>query len=189
MELHHRSKESNLINDFGFSPIVTYDYIGRTTRVLQKTSQNGSERTVNYDGIRRPTQLQTAIGPSIIVGFEHDYDAEDNKLNERKLHDSSNSELYAYDSAYRLIDFERGTLNASGTEIITPTTTTDALQNRNWTLDGVGNWQQNDLLQEGTILQTETRQHTNLNEIFSVGGVRLNGRRRLTCYIIDIYNT
>ncbi len=95
-------------------------------------------------------------------------------MNERKLHDSDNSELYTYDSAYRLTNFDRGTLNAGGTTITTPTSTTDALQNRNWTLDGVGNWQQNDVLQEGAILQTETRQHTNFNEIATDAGTSLD---------------
>ncbi len=90
-------------------------------------------------------------------------------MNECKLHDPVNSELYAYDSAYRLIDFRRGTLNAGSTAITTPTATTNTLQTRDWKFDGVGNWKQDMVLREGAISQTESRQHTNFNEIASEG--------------------
>ncbi len=59
----------NQLNDSVLVPIITYDYIGRTTRVLQLTFQNGSIRTVDYDGIRRLTRLQTVIGLSIWFGM------------------------------------------------------------------------------------------------------------------------
>ena len=158
----------NQINDTGHSAIVAYDYIGRTPRVLQKTYQNGTLTTMQYDGIRRPTELLTAHSLQPIIGFDHSYDREDNKLNERKLHDPANSELYMYDSAYRLTTFDRGTLDANGTAISTPTTTAGALQLRDWTLDGVGNWSR---LESGIggVFQTATRQHTNFNEINNVG--------------------
>ncbi len=132
---------------------------------------------MNYDGIRRPIQLQTVNGPSNIVGFEHSYDPENNKVNERKLHDPTNSELYQYDSAYRLTNFERGTLNAGGTTVTAQTSTTDALQDKDWTLDGVDNWQSVVGLSAGAEgnFQTANRLHTNFNEIFSVGGNSLPG--------------
>ena len=155
----------NQINDANHSSIVAYDYIGRTPRVLQKSYQNGILKTMEYDGIRRPTQLLTAFSQQPIIGFEHDYDKEDNKLNERKLHDSINSELYVYDSAYRLTTFDRGTLNTGSTAIATPTTTTGALQLRDWTLDGVGNWSTNNSQNVGADLLVANRQNTNFNEI------------------------
>ena len=162
----------NQINDTNHPSIVAYDYIGRTPRILQKPYQNGTLKTMQYDGIRRPTQLLTAFSQQPIIGFEHDYDKEDNKLNERKLHDSINSELYAYDSAYRLTTFDRGTLNTGGTAITTPTITAGVLQLRDWTLDGVGNWQTNDSQNVGGALLAATRTHTNFNEIAeeNVGG-------------------
>ena len=64
---------------------------------------------------------------SLIVGFTYTYDRMGNKLTEGKLHDPANSETYTYDSAYRLITFNR----APGG--IAPSQST-------WTLDGVGNW-------------------------------------------------
>ena len=44
---------------------------------------------------------------SLIVGFTYTYDRMGNKLTEGKLHDPANSETYTYDSAYRLITFQR----------------------------------------------------------------------------------
>ena len=162
----------NQINDTGHSAIVSYDYIGRTPRILQKSHQNNTLQSVVYDAIRRPTRLITedsAMG--MIVGFDHGYDAEDNKVYERKLHNTGNSELYAYDSAYRLTMFDRGTLNAGGTAITTHTTLTGALQIRDWTLDGVGNWSTFDSQRDGEgVLETATRTHTNFNEIAGVSG-------------------
>ena len=162
----------NQTNDANHSSIVAYDYIGRTPRVLQKSYQNGILKTMEYDGIRRPTQLLTAFSQQPIIGFEHDYDKEDNKLNERKLHDPSNSELYAYDSAYRLTTFDRGTLGVNNTTIATPTATAGVLQLRDWTLDGVGNWSTSSSQNVGANLLVANRQHTNFNEIAeeNVGG-------------------
>jgi hypothetical protein len=49
------------------------------------------------------------------------------------LHAAS-SELYAYDGLHRLIDMQRGTLNAQKDAV-----TSLAFQ-QNWSLDGLGNW-------------------------------------------------
>ena len=66
-----------------------------------------------------------------------------NKLIEEKLHDGNNSEVYDYDSVYRLTQFDRGAMNAGKTGVLTPTTTLNALQAQLWTLDGIGNWNTN----------------------------------------------
>ena len=64
---------------------------------------------------------------SMIVGFTYTYDRMGNKLTQGEPYDPANSETYTYDSAYRLLTFNRA---AGG---LTP------LQS-SWTLDGVGNW-------------------------------------------------
>ena len=61
-------------------------------------------------------------------------------------------------------------MNAGGTAITTPTTLAGALQLRDWTLDGVGNWASNDAQSVGGSLLTANRQHTNFNEIADVSG-------------------
>src|SRR5260221_35857 len=77
-----------------------------------------------------------------------------NKLVERKLHNETESELYHYDSRYRLTRFERGTVNASNTTI--SVASTNQPLHSNWILDGVGNWRNVDY---------ESRKHNSFNEI------------------------
>jgi RHS repeat-associated protein len=147
----------NTITDQGAAlPIVDYDYVG-TSRVLQRRYPlNGTRMTYlddagtadsGYDGLRRPVELRHLRNDnSLIVGFTHSYDRMNNKLTEGKLHDDANSEVYSYDSAYRLTSFDRPNAGA-----IEP-------QQSDWTLDGVGSWQQVD---------GETREHSSFNEIVS----------------------
>jgi RHS repeat-associated protein len=98
-----------------------------------------------YDGLRRPVQLRHLRGDnSLIVGFTHTYDRLNNKLNEGKLHDLANSEVYGYDAAYRLTNFDR------------PDPSAQQPLYREWALDGAGNWQQVD---------AEARQHSSFNEL------------------------
>jgi RHS repeat-associated protein len=142
------------VSDQGASqPIAIYDYMG-VGRVLERLyPQNGTRETyldntgtvdVGYDGMRRPVEDRTlGAGNALVIGFTYTYDRMGNKLTEGKLHDPNNSETYTYDSAYRLITFNRA---AGG---ITPAQTT-------WTLDGVGNW---------VSVNSETRQYSSTNEL------------------------
>ena len=132
-----------------------YDYIG-VDRVLERLyPQNGTRETfldntgtvdIGYDGVQRPIEDRTLRSDnSLVVGFTYTYDRMGNALTEGKLHDPANSETYTYDSAYRLLTFNR----APGG--ITPSQTT-------WKLDGVGNWDQ---------VSSETRQYSSTNELVS----------------------
>jgi len=156
------------INDIGVATtIARYDYIG-PERVLERRLQNGTRLTyldnsgttdTGYDPIKRPIELRhLGTDNSLIIGFTHAYDREDNKLNERKLHDFRNSELYRYDSIYRIDDFKRGQLNAGADAIVGPPQTTQA-----WSLDGLDNWRVNTI--DGVI---ENRTANAMNEYVSV---------------------
>jgi RHS repeat-associated protein len=70
-----------------------------------------------------------------------------------------NSELYTYDSVYRITDFARGQLNGTNTAIPLPSSTQD------WTLDGLGNWRVN--LINGL---TQTRSVSSTNQYKSIVG-------------------
>lgn len=152
--------------------LVTYTYIGRS-RILARRYANGTRLTylddtgaadTGYDGLRRPVSLRhLGADNSLIVGFSHIYDRANNKQIEEKLHDPANSELYAYDSADRLLEFQRGQLNPGRDAIVTPTA--DQLQRQQWQLDGVGNWSQNITTAGGTT-ETENRDHTSFNELY-----------------------
>ena len=61
-------------------------------------------------------------------------------------------------------------MNAGGSAITTPTTLAGALQLRDWTLDGVGNWAKNNTQSVGGSLLTANRTHTNFNEITNETG-------------------
>jgi RHS repeat-associated protein len=92
-----------------------------------------------------------------------------NKLLEEKAHDTDNSEVYDYDSAYRVTKFNRGTLSSDKTSISTGTDTPNQLQSQTWDLDGVNNWNSTDHTTGGTT-NTESRDHTDYNEIEQVSG-------------------
>ena len=132
--------------------------------------RKGAERPpCNLDASGFVTSYVTTTS---VVGFQHAYDAADNKLSEARMHDTGNSEAYDYDSAYRLNEFDRGTLNSSLTEVTTPTTTRGLMQAQDWTLDGPGNWPTNVTTTGGTPT-TENRTHNNLNQITAVGPTAL----------------
>jgi RHS repeat-associated protein len=148
----------------GNGPIADYVYIG-VGRVLQRAYPiNGTRMTflndagtadVGYDGLRRPVQLRHLRGNnSLVVGFGHTYDRMNNKRIEGKQHAPGDSELYRYDSAYRLVQFERGSLNGNNDAIVV--SSANVPLHGQWRLDGLGNWQQVD---------AETRQHSSFNEI------------------------
>ena len=163
----HLNRLNTVADDGAAQPIADYDYIGGW-RVLQRRYpinntrltflDNAGTADVGYDGLRRPAQLRHLRGPKkLIAGFTHTYDRMDNKLTEKKLHDPRDSELYGYDSAYRLIHFDRGRLNRTNDGILRPSRNVPL--HSDWTLDGVGNWTQVD----GET--HEVRQHSSFNEL------------------------
>ncbi len=141
--------------------IATYSYIGKS-RIAQRSYANGVRLTyvdnagsadVGYDSVRRPTQLRhLRADNSLVVGFAQSFDRMDDRLSESKLHNTANDETYQYDSAYRLLRFNR------------PNTGARAPLQSNWTLDGAGNWKQVD---------GEARQHSSFNEIVARGGTTI----------------
>ncbi len=175
----------NTIGDLGalggLQPIAQYNYIGKW-RVAERTYPiNGARMTflddtgksdAGYDGLRRTTQLRhLKDGNTQIAGFTHNYDRMSNKLTEEKLHDTANSELYGYDSVYRVIDFQRGQLNAGKSEMSSHTTIPGFIQRQQWALDGVGNWASNTITRAGATPTNEERQTTSFNEYSLIGGV------------------
>src|SRR5262249_5664453 len=147
--------------------LAQYTYIG-PERVLQRQYQNGTRLTyldntgnvdIGYDPLRRTVQRRNLHSDNtLVVGFVHTYDRENNKDVEAKLQSTNNSYLYTYDWTYRLTDFARGQLNATNTGIVgAPSRTQD------WTLDGVGNWRINTI--NGIA---ETRSVSNTNEYLQI---------------------
>lgn len=120
----------------------TYDDPGN--RVLTKNHANGTHSEYAYNDNDWVTGLRH-IGPDgrTFAGFAHEYDAVGNRLNAINLQNVlpyddtkpvTQSEMYGYDSVYRLVDFKRGM--SLGGDIPWPT------RDRTWQLDGVHNWTQ-----------------------------------------------
>jgi hypothetical protein len=95
-----------------------------------------------------------------VLEFGYGYDRANNKLWAEKQHNVNNSELYAYRGDYQLNNFGRGNLNAAHTQVVTPTTTSNALQSQTWNPDGPGNWSSTLHQSQGTAPATETRTPT-----------------------------
>jgi len=155
----------------------------RTASANQPGMPAGEVR--GYDGVGRviahrwlPATLSSSgyvtgyTSTTPAVGFRHAYDAANGKLSEAKLHDVGNSEAYRYDSAHRLLEADRGTLNAALTAVATPTATAGVNQAQRWTLDGPGNWPSVASTIGGTAT-TQSRTHNALNQITALGGTPL----------------
>ena len=135
--------------------IAAYDYIGG--RMIERTHANATRLTTlddtgttnpGYDQLGRLVKMRHLHATTLIAGFGYGYNRESVKTYREDLRYPQLSELYHYDSLYRIIDFQRGTLNA-GKDAITGTPTT----NQTWQLDGVGNW-------ANTVVDGETKTQT-----------------------------
>ena len=153
----------NGIVDNYTTTIASYLYKGRyldhrdlNYGVLRESFTNTSDLD-GYDSFGRPARVQhlQMSGPTNVVKLNYGYDYASNPLYIEDNVTSSMSELYAYDSAHRLIDMKRGTLNAQKTGISGTPSFTQA-----WTLDKLGNWK--NLNENGTA---DLRQHNEVNEI------------------------
>jgi RHS repeat-associated protein len=170
---YDRLDRPKTISDHGApQPIADYNYIG-PSRVAQRSYpinntrmtylDNAGKADVGYDGLRRPAQLRhLRADASLVIGFTHIYDRMDNKRTEEKLHAPGNSELYGYDSAYRLVRFDRGTLSATKDAVTVPSRNKPV--HSRWVMDGPGNWKQVD---------AEARQHSSFNAIISRDGANV----------------
>jgi len=135
-------------------PITSYTYDG-ANRIVTRTYRNGPVATYTYNANNWVTSLEHTLGVNRIAGFGYNYDAEGNKLYEQKRNATTDSEAYAYDSVYRLTNFNVGTL--SGNVVPAPT------EQKAWLLDPVGNW--------GVLVSNgvpEIRTHGPANELTSI---------------------
>jgi YD repeat-containing protein len=140
-------------------PIVQYSYdLGN--RVTSRGYRNGTMTAYGYNVDNWILSLDNFLGASRIAGFGYDYDNEANKKFEQKPHDPGHSEAYQYDSIYRLIDYQVGTL--VGSTVPVPNTQTA------YNLDPVGNWNS-----KTTDAVTQTRQHDAVNELVKIDSTNL----------------
>ena len=151
------------------TPIASYDYIGH--RLLERVYQNGTKLTmlndsgnadVGYDALPRLVQMRhLGSSNSLIAGYLYRYNRENVKTSQESQHLPQLSELYNYDSSYRVTNFQRGTLNATKDAL-----TDTAVSSQSWQLDGVSSW-------ANTVVDgvTKTQTVNAMNEYTSFAGI------------------
>ncbi|MCH6258917.1 DUF6531 domain-containing protein [Puniceicoccaceae bacterium K14] len=124
--------------------IAVYSYFG-PARVERKVLGNGTQTNMEYDEIRRMTEIaHRQPDDTMFSGYSYIYDRLGNRLYERDLV-LDTADAYNYDSNYRLTDV---VYDASGASIDpVPNNATAPLNlalieglSQTWQLDGVGNW-------------------------------------------------
>lgn len=157
--------------------IADYDYIG-PARVLERRYGNGTRLSyhdgngndVGYDGLKRRIGIfHRRADDSLIAGFQHAFDKEDNRRFEQDLFRNT-ADVFEYDSAYRVTRSTLGladsavngiqnnaTTNADVSGLTSPTESS-------YRLDGVGNWTQRD--RDGSATAYTANQ---MNEYATIG--------------------
>jgi YD repeat-containing protein len=126
----------------------------------------------------------------LMAGFTADHDKSSNKFFERHLHAECRSFLYphtdpvgwGYDSANRLLQFERGIIHNDGMSIDTHLALAKVDSRRSYNLDATGNWVDNGFSGSVPAVQDhhdchpdqQSRTTNNLNQIASVDGTDLS---------------
>ena len=150
----------------GASPIVEYKYIGPGTRTKTVERQNGVDLTLGYDDIRRRTSIDSVNTSTFlpVTAFDYAYDPEHQPRYELNSLHPSVSESYFFDSAGRIKNYGRGTVNTGTGALTSATTLPGVTQLRVFKLDGVHNWEQTITLTDN-LTAVEDREHTNFNEV------------------------
>lgn len=145
------------IDDGGSQPLVSYTH-DQGNRILSRTYANGLATTRTYNDNDWLTALEHRQGGTLVAGFRYDYDREGKKRFEENVGQSTFSEAFVYDDVYRLVDFQRGELDAGA--IPSPST------QMAWNLDPVHNW--NSYTTDGIV---ENRTHNGVNAVVDIDAV------------------
>ena len=95
--------------------------------------------------------------------FTHGYDRASNRLYRENTSVSGQDDYYTYDDANRLINYDRGDLNAGKTAISgTP------VREEDWGMDMTGNWSDFTQKASGTTSLDQDRTHNTVNEITAI---------------------
>jgi RHS repeat-associated protein len=155
-----RSRLGRIDDGLSPPPIVQYTYdLGN--RVTTRAYRNGTVATYGYNADNWIVGLDHSIGVAHIATFAYDFDNEGNKKFEQKLTDLGHSEAYQYDNAYRLINYQVGTL--VGATVPVPSTQTA------YSLDPVGNWNS-----KTTDAVSQNRVHDAVNELVKIDAANIS---------------
>jgi RHS repeat-associated protein len=147
------------IDDAGSPPPVAQYAYDLANNVLSRNYRNGTTSAFSYNANNWTTSI-AHNNPATFAGFNYAYDNEGNKQFEQKTHNTTHSEAYQYDTTYRLITYQVGTL--VGSTVPAPITQTS------YNLDPVGNW--NSKTTDGV---TQNRTHNGTNELTKIDTTNL----------------
>ncbi len=169
-ETYDLNDRLKLVKD-GSTTLAEYVYVGNGPRVLEKRLPQGLVTLYrSYDGDRRVTrhdQRRTTDGMRI-AGYTYAWDRVGNRWYERTLTNNTNpsetagtGEAFAYDSAYRMLDYfegvTSGTLDLIQNNSPRPGASLSYATLRRYELDGVGN-------------RTETRANGVVDNVYRLDG-------------------
>ena len=121
--------------------IMSTDYIGMNLREVERSYGNGTNLTfldddetalVGYDEVQRVERLRHKKDDTVIVDREYDYNRMSFRTKEERIDDGSLSDVYEYDSLYRIAKSSYDTEGNGGAEI-------RDLREASYIYDGVGN--------------------------------------------------
>jgi RHS repeat-associated protein len=111
--------------------ILTYSYDARGL-ITGAVFGNGIIMNKNYDAVGRTLSVIYEKDGQTLDGYEYTYDAAGNRLSKTDLAVPEQSDLYAYDDIYQLLEYAKGTVVDDAIE--------RPLHSRAWTYDVMGNW-------------------------------------------------
>lgn len=114
--------------------------INRSNGVRSTMLDDAGTADIGYDGVRRISLLRH-LDPNnnLLAGFEYEHDRAGNRISQRRLHHpdpngNAMGEITEYDSAGRLVSFQKGFMDASHA-MAGP-----LFDSMAWMLDGAGSW-------------------------------------------------
>jgi RHS repeat-associated protein len=128
----------------GTTALASYAYVGAAHRFTQKALANSVNLEVGFDLEQRPISWEHKLGIQVVRGFTYQFDRENNKWDEQKVHGDGSADVYNHDRAYRVTNVKYGTSsNQIGNWNNKHTIPFDSLTGESrfvdYTLDGVGN--------------------------------------------------
>ena len=149
-----------------------FNYLGLGRLVTEKY-QNGATldytggTAANYSGFdnfdRIAQQPWTGGAGTLLDQFNYTYDFNGNRLTRKNVKAAGLwDEQYVNDDVNRLYQSSRGSLSAAGTISGTPTF------QENWGLDATGNWGSYSQSASGSLVLSQTRNHTSANELENI---------------------
>jgi len=134
------------------------------TTYIKRTGEANGSAADQYTGLDRFNRVVdqrtlTSSSGSSLDRYAYGYDRNSNRIYKENLVSTSNSELYTFDLADRVLSMQRGTLDAGKTGSVGAT-----LRSQSWDLDKLGN--SNSVTTDSSV---QTRTHNAQNELLTLG--------------------